>query len=563
MKNKLDQIKFIDKALLPIFGIKSIIDYKTEISVKTLKKDTDFLNRLNNELGGLKDNFPVREFSLNKSDGKIKTLPQAFGLLKKCLQLANVLFEINNRSNTTYLRLIPKNFILDNYIKHIEMSDICDYQVNSESCEQAILYQIKDKKTITYEELVNGVKKRITSIFISPLQKLLTIETGEPVITLSPNKHHFLQDNIGKLGISFQSKQINGIDIVDRNLIDKLFADCQYSVLFGGERFEVLDGHFNNSCERLNVFDNTVMPLKMAPYIYTDIKIFPNQGYNIKEFAEFLQIKFVVETVVFKKALDIQLPGLLPCVSIPFGVENEDKQICLLFCDGVVKPQVVTSIYDQNGMKQCLSDTNNDKLEKYDQTKLEQNFGIIGSEFSLSRDGIEYKGLQIDHVDKNKSKGCDGICPLVCGWDISKNETTIGLEASCYKVDKDSLVFRQSFIRNSDAISNLVIQFPIKVVSLGLRYVKKLDDLNEKSVKLNISTLDGLSFKIENLDNRSHLSLLNGQHGLALEFWVNKDVDIDKLLAGTKISYSQWYYESLIRGEVANKGLDFDIVEFE
>ena len=113
MKIKQEQIEFVDKILLPIFGISSVIDYESSISVKIIKENKTIIDKLNNNINKLKIIFPVREFSLHKSDNNIKTPAQAFGLLKKCLLLCNILFELVQQNRITFLRLIKDNIILN------------------------------------------------------------------------------------------------------------------------------------------------------------------------------------------------------------------------------------------------------------------------------------------------------------------------------------------------------------------------------------------------------------------------------------------------------------------
>lgn len=55
MKDKLKQIKFVDKVLLPIYGIKDITDYQTKISLNDLKKNSELLTNLNKYLDELKE----------------------------------------------------------------------------------------------------------------------------------------------------------------------------------------------------------------------------------------------------------------------------------------------------------------------------------------------------------------------------------------------------------------------------------------------------------------------------------------------------------------------------
>lgn len=123
MKYTIKHYEFIDRKLLPIFGIKSICDYQTTISYDDLSKKADFLDNLNNIISELKNLFTVREFSLHKYGNKIKTVQQAIGIFKKCLQLLNVNFTIETKKNIKYMCLTENNILLNEYIKMSEIRD--------------------------------------------------------------------------------------------------------------------------------------------------------------------------------------------------------------------------------------------------------------------------------------------------------------------------------------------------------------------------------------------------------------------------------------------------------
>jgi hypothetical protein len=117
VKSVLDQITFIDKKLLPLFEIKSVVDYINVIYFDALKKNTNILESINKLIDEFRNIFPSKEFSLHKTNYIIKTHEQLFSLLKKCLEITSIPYEISKPNGNKYLRLISTNNLLEEYIK--------------------------------------------------------------------------------------------------------------------------------------------------------------------------------------------------------------------------------------------------------------------------------------------------------------------------------------------------------------------------------------------------------------------------------------------------------------
>ena len=133
MKDLFEQIKYLDATFLPIFGIDSIVDYVTEISVNDLKEDDEFLEKVNQEVMNLREYFPARDFSFHKTDNQIKTEKQAFSYLLKCLNIAKIPHDLTNRRNVMHVRLISENIVLKQYIEKFKMFGQTSEIRNSES----------------------------------------------------------------------------------------------------------------------------------------------------------------------------------------------------------------------------------------------------------------------------------------------------------------------------------------------------------------------------------------------------------------------------------------------
>lgn len=127
MKPLKQQIYFLDNTLLLIYGFTSIADYETVITIEKLEKIKDFLENLNSALKELTQVYPVKKFSLHKTDYKIKTLSQAFNILVMCLEISEVPHTVwtekHSGKTIKYMRLIQKNSHLYKYID-LKMAEI-------------------------------------------------------------------------------------------------------------------------------------------------------------------------------------------------------------------------------------------------------------------------------------------------------------------------------------------------------------------------------------------------------------------------------------------------------
>jgi hypothetical protein len=124
MKDITKQIQFIDQFMLHLYGIDSLADFNSKISVQMLKKEKKIIDEINKILPKIKKLFPVKDFSLHKTDNKVKSYQQAFGMLKICLRIARIPFEIVKIGKINYLCLNGENIYLKNYINRHKMSEI-------------------------------------------------------------------------------------------------------------------------------------------------------------------------------------------------------------------------------------------------------------------------------------------------------------------------------------------------------------------------------------------------------------------------------------------------------
>ena len=105
------QIQFID-SILPIYGIKNIIDYDTEIDCNSLKNTENFLEEINKFIPEIKNKFKTSSIGLKNVD----SYSYSISLLKHLCRQARVLFDLTKYKNKITFALSPDNTYLKKYI---------------------------------------------------------------------------------------------------------------------------------------------------------------------------------------------------------------------------------------------------------------------------------------------------------------------------------------------------------------------------------------------------------------------------------------------------------------
>lgn len=132
-----DQIIFITK-FLKLFGIQSLCDFKTEISVKVLKTQKNFLTHINELIPELLSLFPKSKIGLSRKNNVIDTEELAVTTLLKCLNILNIGFVKIHKSTHNAVRLVKPNLVYMQYIFNHTMNDI--------------VHDIKPVKDINHEQ---------------------------------------------------------------------------------------------------------------------------------------------------------------------------------------------------------------------------------------------------------------------------------------------------------------------------------------------------------------------------------------------------------------------------
>lgn len=169
MKDINEQIKLIDTKLLPLFGLKNVIDYNNYIKCDIDKKEEkNFIVKINELLHDIKNIFPVKRFNLHKTDNQIKSYKQSINILKMCLEIANINYVVNDFDDTKILRLNTTNFPLYRYIENMENisknSDLRNSDLYIGLCDDPQIDAIDETYTFDPPEFVKLKKNIIETI---------------------------------------------------------------------------------------------------------------------------------------------------------------------------------------------------------------------------------------------------------------------------------------------------------------------------------------------------------------------------------------------------------------
>lgn len=143
----MEQIQFIN-SFVTFFGFKSISDYDTEISqakFKSKNKETSLINSVNLNMTQIKNLFKTSSMNLSRKSYSVDSVQLCFSVLKHCLQQANIPFEMVHRKDGNFMRLIPINKMLVNYIEN-PMNDIVHHQTKD-------YVSLENYQEVNYQEI--------------------------------------------------------------------------------------------------------------------------------------------------------------------------------------------------------------------------------------------------------------------------------------------------------------------------------------------------------------------------------------------------------------------------
>ena len=280
MKHINEQIKFIDTKLLPLFGLKNIVDYDNFIKCEINKDEENlFIKKINDLLSDIKTIFPVKRFNLHKTDNKILSYKQSINILKMCLEIANINYILDKFNDKKILRLNTTNLFLYRYIEKMNFSaentDLRQNFNNEVKKDKNIFDTIhftpintnfatpgsrephKTYTTYTNDDLKNQTKTTNTKHISLCFRNFIEIDNGKKIFKLSLKLFHI--NNI--YSIKFSENEM--YDIKKNNVVTKYYIlSNQYGYL--------IDGEFNFN---KNLIPNDIIiPLNLS--LYSDLSLF-------------------------------------------------------------------------------------------------------------------------------------------------------------------------------------------------------------------------------------------------------------------------------------------------
>lgn len=348
MKSIEDQIRFVDKVLLPFFGIKSIIDYDSTFEITSEIN----LKEFNLIISEFRQIFPAKEFSLHKTKYKIETSNQALCILKKCMELIQLPYTIDtitkNRISFKQVRLIRTNTNLYNYIQR-KMSEIRSHKLSSnlpvdknEKIEQIginyicsslknsmsncdirgeppnpkyvvspwqnstiepdinLFHDLKPSKvkyiTLHHKDLLEGVESVVTHKCFLECNRIVN---SYGICKINLKMCSLLDKHLSSIKIKFKSKKINEEPILSDYYINTITQGCKYEIRAG--HVAILEGTFYNNKELLPecVDDGKQMFLLQKILKYHNTEIYIHLDKATFNGLKFVNLELVTEYVKF------------------------------------------------------------------------------------------------------------------------------------------------------------------------------------------------------------------------------------------------------------------------
>lgn len=235
----MEKIHFIN-SFVKIFGFQNIADYKTKISITDSNPN---LNSINSHMDFIKNHFNTSQLQLSRINFFITTKTQAVSLLKNILKQSNIPYESIKSNSHTFLRLIPINTLLSEYINSMSADIVTEVKnVRWEEIERdireknvEIVSSKKDGFDMIYS-LVKTKKKYISSKMESIVENFqIGIYEGNFYYEFSPNKFYDFFYDVSLFLIDDSSiiiKEFKELKIMAEGMIFNYEKDKYYPMCF-------------------------------------------------------------------------------------------------------------------------------------------------------------------------------------------------------------------------------------------------------------------------------------------------------------------------------------------
>jgi hypothetical protein len=454
MKDKVEQLKCLDYHLLPLYGIKSIVDYKTKISLNDVKNNPDIIAKLNKFLPEIKKCFPVKEFNLHKTNNMVSSYTQAYAILKICLEIANIPFDIVKENSINYVRLIQENIFLKNYIYNKKMSDI---RINIEK-DIGNVIKASIIENLEYPDFVKEVQVREEIVHYMPLS-LAPISNGQ--ITFNLTK---IMENTDMIKVELCADEPSYMN----EIVNNIFEGSRYTFNMGSEiiysgKLKIGENIFPNNIE--------VIPFKLNLYHEFFLHIHPNDSFmnSLKDFQDYTSLKVIITKSIFSKKMQTLMnnPSKTICMTVPWS-HDEQNHSTLFFFAGEIKyntiktPKLIALLSNEPPTAKISKDYKTLMIGKYkcihfNQSKIDQfAFDYFSALSALSGTMDDTYNISIQRVRY----------PL---------HTTV----QSYTKVNNNVYFTYVPLRISDCIDNIEIHFPLAINNKCSIEVVRRDTLYE------------------------------------------------------------------------------------
>jgi len=524
MKDKLKQIKFVDQILLPIYGIKDITDYQSKVSLNDLKKNPNILLDLNKHLDVLKENFHAKDFNFHKTNNKVQTLTQAMGILKKCLEATNIMYEIINISKINHLRLIPKNNILDQYINMKKTTNFSEIRENKTELMQNL-------KKIEYSKILKNLSdETVTEVFIPLLQVL----RSDNSIFLNANELEVYQYNIKSIEIGFQLQNTEVNHLVTNDKLNELLCNGKYRLDINGQTF-----HNSTLEQNKNILpDNILLPFTYTVFCQPEIYIYKESELN-KFITDILGKFILIKVKITHVKIDEKIMENLTTNKYYFEMETNDHIL-------EISKQFISV------KSKTPSDEKNENNEIIGKEILKEN-DIDGTEIMIG----DKKCLKLNAIVKGHDSNIEGIKGLVLGYYATIQYTTdVSLGRKAYTEKNSKYTFKHTFYRNCDLIDNLSITFPFIIESLSI----KLEKSSQKISPYLAYVHDGNNMRIIHINLcKKRFNMAGNPYGLSIIFEIDNCYNMIELFEKTYLSYDAYLVNDKTRRILTESQDDFVI----
>lgn len=546
MKDLKSQIKFIDKVMLPLFGIKSVCDYETIVYLDVIENTFD-ITQLNDILVKIKEIFPVKDFNFHKTHHTIISPKHAFNILKTCLNIALIPHSVDYKNKRKYLRLFSSNITLHNYIMQLqaETSDIRPFEPSQSNYTPNYMHYhdgIVPAYKSTYDEMLDNIKKETVVEFIFNLDTIYNKEHNE--IRIDIKSLMIESAAIKNIKIDICSTKLRNSDILARNFVQNLFKTSRVKML--NSEYDNTGIMFPLLLNELIFEESFIFPL--SPIIYHTLIFAIDNVSDAKQLTNLMELKLTLTTVDFYSDFNKQLKTLPICIPMTKkdGSTNTLRIISGMWGFG----------YDRFRNPTSLPTQIEDEIKKIGDNI--QN--INGGELNL----LHLKGFELESTSDHDNLTKKAIVKLVeCKYDFCKFALSINPCDCLYFTKSTELLYHHYYNLNLpnmvDTICNILIygklleldineDVPISFLYTS-RITKKGETNKTEPLSCCVNKVINTDLLVISNSTNHHINLLNAT-SMCLVVTTNSE---NKPLDLITINYNSFVWDTKFRRKMAQE----------